>query len=72
MSLVWQDIKRDKRFYRIENITIYSIVDDKVQFDGDLRRGDNGMTYLQENFIPSVIFPSVMSSPQNRQTSSRR
>lgn len=72
LSLVWQDIKRDKRFYRIENITIYSIVDDKVQFDGDLRRGDNGMTYLQENFIPSVIFPSVMSSPQNRQTSSRR
>lgn len=72
LSLVWQDIKRDKRFYRIENITIYSIVDDKVQFDGDLRRGDNGMTYLQENFIPSVIFPSVMSSPQNRQTPSKR
>lgn len=72
LSLVWQDIKRDKRFYRIENITIYSIVDDKVQFDGDLRRGDNGMTYLQENFIPSVIFPSVMSSPQNRQTQSKR
>lgn len=72
LSLVWQDIKRDKRFYRIENITIYSIVDDKVQFDGDLRRGDNGMTYLQENFIPSVIFPSVMSSTQNRQTPSKR
>lgn len=72
LSLVWQDIKRDKRFYRIENITIYSIVDGKVQFDGDLRRGDNGMTYLQENFIPSVIFPSVMSSQQNRQTQSKR
>lgn len=72
LSLVWQDIKRDKRFYRIENITVYSIVDDKVQFDGDLRRGDNGMTYLQENFVPSVIFPSVMTSPQKRQTSNRR
>lgn len=72
LSLVWQDIKRDKRFYRIENITVYSIVDDKVQFDGDLRRGDNGMTYLQENFVPSVIFPSAMTSPQKRQTSNRR
>lgn len=72
LSLIWQDIKRDKRFYRIENITIYRIVDDKVQFDADLRRGNNGITYLQENFIPSVIFPSVMSSQQNRQTSTRR
>lgn len=72
LSLIWQDIKRDNRFYRIENITIYSIVDKKIQFDGDLRRGDNGITYLQENFIPSVIFPSVMNSLQNRQTPSKR
>lgn len=72
LSLIWQDVKRDKKIYRIENITIYSIVDKKIQFDGDLRRGDNGITYLQENFIPSVIFPSVMSSPQNRQTPSKR
>lgn len=72
LSLIWQDIKRDKRIYRIENVTIYSIVDKKIQFDGDLRRGDNGLTYLQENFMPSVVFPSVMSSPQNRQTPSKR
>lgn len=72
LSLIWQDIKRDKRIYRIENITIYSIVDKKIQFDGDLRRGDNGITYLQENFMLSVVFPSVMSSPQNRQTPSKR
>ena len=72
LSLIWQDIKHDKRVYRIENVTIYSKIDKKIQFDGDLRRGANGITYLQENFIPSVIFPSIMSSPQNRQTPTKR
>lgn len=68
ISLIWQDLKNDKRIYRIENISIYSIIDDKIQFDGDLKREDNGITYLQENFIPSVVFPSVMSLPKNKQT----
>ena len=72
LSLIWQDIKHNKRVYRIENVTIYSKIDEKIQFDGDLRRGANGITYLQENFIPSVIFPSIMSSPQNRQTPTKR
>lgn len=72
LSLIWQDIKHDKRVYRIENVTIYSKIDKKIHFDGDLRRGANGITYLQENFIPSVIFPSIMSSPQNRQTPTKR
>lgn len=68
ISLIWQDVKRDKRIYRIENITIYSEVNKRIQFEGDLRREDNGITYLQENFFPSIVFPSVMSSPQNKQT----
>lgn len=72
LSLIWQDIKHNKRVYRIENVTIYSKIDKKIQFDGDLRREANGITYLQENFIPSVIFPSIMSSPQNRQTPTKR
>lgn len=72
LSLIWQDIKHDKGVYRIENVTIYSKIDKKIHFDGDLRRGANGITYLQENFIPSVIFPSIMSSPQNRQTPIKR
>lgn len=72
LSLIWQDIKHDKRVYRIENVTIYSKIDKKIHFDGDLRRGANGITYLQENFIPSVIFPSIMSSPQNIQTPTKR
>lgn len=72
LSLIWQDIKHDKRVYRIENVTIYSKIDKKIHFDGDLRRGANGITYLQENFIPSVIFPSIMSAPQNRQKPTKR
>lgn len=72
LSLIWQDIKHNKRVYRIENVTIYSKIDEKIQFDGDLRRGANGITYLQENFIPSVIFPSIMSAPQNRQKPTKR
>lgn len=72
LSLIWQDIKHDKEVYRIENVTIYSKIDKKIHFDGDLRRGANGITYLQENFIPSVIFPSIMSSPQNIQTPTKR
>lgn len=72
LSLIWQDIKHNKRVYRIENVTIYSKIDEKIQFDGDLRRGANGITYLQENFIPSVIFPSIMSAPQNRQKLTKR
>lgn len=72
LSLIWQDIKHNKRVYRIENVTIYSKIDEKIQFDGDLRRGANGITYLQENFIPSVIFPSIMSAPQKIQTPTKR
>lgn len=60
LSLVWQDINKDGRFYRIENITIYKIVNKKIAYVGDIKRKENDMTYLEENSIPNLAFPSVM------------
>lgn len=45
-----------KWIYRIENITIYTAVGEKMQFDGDLRRRDKGITYLQENEFLVLYF----------------
>ena len=60
LSLVWLDINKSKKIYRIENTTIYKIINKKIEYVGDIKRKENDMTYLEENFIPNLVFPSVM------------